>query len=207
MRRAIEAGIEFLLSRDPAKANYPMGYASRPSGSWFKFGYPMGYVTDVLRNAEVLVALGQGRSAGAAETAVAAVLHPAHPADAGPQQSLPTAAAEQIVLTVHPTADPAEHRTASRQALRCRSLSYHDPRGIRRNSDRAFGASTPWRCGVAKAGDREAVYAREVRSERWLSVSVSAWLAGIAILLAGWLINAALLHTGLNLFDLVRPLP
>lgn len=60
---------------------------------------------------------------------------------------------------------------------------------------------------MAKAGDREAMYAREVRSERWLSVSVSAWLAGIAILLAGWLINAALLHTGLNLFDLVRPLP
>ena len=61
MRRAIEAGVEFLLSRDPAKATYPMGWSTKPNGSWFKFGYPMGYVTDVLRNAEVLVALGKGR--------------------------------------------------------------------------------------------------------------------------------------------------
>ena len=61
MRRAIEAGVEFLLSRDPAKATYPMGWSTKPNGSWFKFGFPMGYVTDVLRNAEVLVALGKGR--------------------------------------------------------------------------------------------------------------------------------------------------
>ncbi len=63
MRRAITAGVEFLLRYSPAKANYPMGYGTKPNGSWFKFGYPMGYVTDVLRNAEVLVALGKGREA------------------------------------------------------------------------------------------------------------------------------------------------
>ncbi|HET7011466.1 MAG TPA: hypothetical protein VFI11_11895 [Anaerolineales bacterium] len=61
MRRAIKTGVDFLLSRDPAGAMYPMGWGVRPNGSWFKFGYPMGYVTDVLRNAEVLVALGKGR--------------------------------------------------------------------------------------------------------------------------------------------------
>ncbi|HSR46760.1 MAG TPA: hypothetical protein VLL77_02115 [Anaerolineales bacterium] len=61
VRRAITAGTEFLLSRDPAKADYPMGYSSKPNASWFKFGYPMGYVTDVLRNAEVLVRLGKGK--------------------------------------------------------------------------------------------------------------------------------------------------
>jgi hypothetical protein len=61
MRKAIGTGGEFLLGRDPAKAAYPMGWATKPNGSWFKFGYPMGYVTDVLRNAEVLVALGKGR--------------------------------------------------------------------------------------------------------------------------------------------------
>jgi hypothetical protein len=61
MRRAIQTGVEFLLSRDPARAAYPMGWSTKPNGSWFKFGYPMGYVTDVLRNAEVLVALGKGR--------------------------------------------------------------------------------------------------------------------------------------------------
>jgi hypothetical protein len=61
VRRAIEAGTEFLFSRDPAVADYPMGWSSKPSGSWFKFGYPLGYVTDVLRGVEVLTALGHGR--------------------------------------------------------------------------------------------------------------------------------------------------
>ena len=61
MRRAMRVGSDFLLSRDPARAAYPMGYGTKPNGSWFKFGYPMGYVADVLRNAEVLVALGHGR--------------------------------------------------------------------------------------------------------------------------------------------------
>jgi hypothetical protein len=60
-RRAIRRGVDFLLSTDPAAAAYPMGWSSKPNGSWFKFGYPMGYVTDVLRNAEVLVALGRGK--------------------------------------------------------------------------------------------------------------------------------------------------
>jgi hypothetical protein len=60
-RRAIQAGVDFLLSTDPARATYPIPYGAKPNGSWFKFGYPMGYVTDALRNAEVLVALGKGR--------------------------------------------------------------------------------------------------------------------------------------------------
>jgi hypothetical protein len=37
-----------------------MGYATKPNRSWFKFGYPLGYVTDVLQNLEVLTALGYG---------------------------------------------------------------------------------------------------------------------------------------------------
>ncbi len=61
MRQAIGVGVEFLLSRDPSRAKYPMGYDTKPNGSWFKFGYPLGYVSDVLRTAEVLVALGHGR--------------------------------------------------------------------------------------------------------------------------------------------------
>jgi len=36
---------------------------NRPSSSWFKFGYPIGYITDVLQNLEVLAALGQARDA------------------------------------------------------------------------------------------------------------------------------------------------
>ncbi len=61
IRRAINVGVKFLLSRDPAEADYPMGWSQKPNGSWFKFGYPMGYVADVLRTAEVLVGLGLGR--------------------------------------------------------------------------------------------------------------------------------------------------
>lgn len=60
VKAAIKTGVEFLLSRDPAVADYPMGYASKPSRSWFRFGYPIGYVTDVLQNLEVLTSLGLG---------------------------------------------------------------------------------------------------------------------------------------------------
>jgi hypothetical protein len=60
IRRAIDSGVEFLFSRDPAVADYPMGWSTKPNASWFKFGYPMGYVSDVLRGAEVLTALGHG---------------------------------------------------------------------------------------------------------------------------------------------------
>jgi len=55
---AIEAGAEFLLSYDIARANYP--HHKRISSSWFKFGYPLGYVTDVLLNLEALVEAGYG---------------------------------------------------------------------------------------------------------------------------------------------------
>jgi hypothetical protein len=60
MQKAVEAGVEFLLSRDPAAADYPMAYSTKPSRSWFRFGYPIGYVTDVLQNLEALTALGCG---------------------------------------------------------------------------------------------------------------------------------------------------
>jgi hypothetical protein len=60
IKSAIEEGVRFLLGYDPAKADYPMGYSTKPNRSWFKFGYPIGYVTDLLQNLEVLVALGCG---------------------------------------------------------------------------------------------------------------------------------------------------
>jgi hypothetical protein len=55
---ASEAAIEFLLSYDVARAEYP--YKDRVNSSWFKFGYPMGYVTDVLLNLEALAEAGCG---------------------------------------------------------------------------------------------------------------------------------------------------
>jgi hypothetical protein len=60
MEDAVEQGVAFLLSRNPAVADYPMGYNTKPSQSWFRFGYPIGYVTDVLQNLEVLTSLGCG---------------------------------------------------------------------------------------------------------------------------------------------------
>jgi hypothetical protein len=57
---ALTAGANFLLSRDPAAADYPMAYSDRPNSSWFKFGYPIAYVTDVLQTLELLTALGYG---------------------------------------------------------------------------------------------------------------------------------------------------
>jgi hypothetical protein len=56
---AIEIGVDLLLSRDPAVADYPMpARDKKPSSSWFKLGFPSGYVADVLQNLEVLAALG-----------------------------------------------------------------------------------------------------------------------------------------------------
>jgi hypothetical protein len=57
--RAIEVAVEFLLSRDPADADYPMGYGNtKPNGSWFRLGFPSGYVADVLQVLEALCAAG-----------------------------------------------------------------------------------------------------------------------------------------------------
>jgi hypothetical protein len=58
IERAAEATAGFLLSQDPAVADYPMGYSDKPNRSWFQFGYPIGYVTDVLQNVEALALLG-----------------------------------------------------------------------------------------------------------------------------------------------------
>jgi hypothetical protein len=60
IERAIAQGIEFLLSVDPATAAYPTGYADKPSRNWWKFGFPLFYVTDLLQIVEVLVALSYG---------------------------------------------------------------------------------------------------------------------------------------------------
>ncbi len=58
---ALDAGVAFLLSRDPADADYPMGYGStKPNGSWFRLGFPSGYVTDVLQVLEALCEAGAG---------------------------------------------------------------------------------------------------------------------------------------------------
>jgi hypothetical protein len=56
--RALGQGAVFLLSRDPSVADYPTGPETRPSGSWFKLGFPSGYVADVLQTLEALCEAG-----------------------------------------------------------------------------------------------------------------------------------------------------
>jgi hypothetical protein len=60
IRKAIQTGVDFLFSTDPAEANYPSGYSNKPSGNWWKFGFPVFYVTDILQIVEALVGLGYG---------------------------------------------------------------------------------------------------------------------------------------------------
>lgn len=60
IHQAIEQGIAFLLSVDPLDAAYPTGYSEKPSGNWWKFSFPVFYVTDLLQNVEALVRLGLG---------------------------------------------------------------------------------------------------------------------------------------------------
>ena len=55
---AIREGVGFLLDIDPATALYPSGYSAKPSGNWWKFGFPVFYVTDTLQIAEALAGLG-----------------------------------------------------------------------------------------------------------------------------------------------------
>jgi hypothetical protein len=65
INRAIKTGVDFLFSKDPAKADYPLGHSpkptGKPSGNWWKFGFPSFYVCDILQNAEALARLGYGK--------------------------------------------------------------------------------------------------------------------------------------------------
>ncbi len=60
IKKAIKAGAEFLLSTDPVKADYPTRTNSKPSKDWWKFGFPVYYITDILQVAEALVSAGYG---------------------------------------------------------------------------------------------------------------------------------------------------
>jgi len=59
VRDAIERGVEFLLSRDLAVADYP-AYGN-VSPNWWKLGFPSGYVADALQALETLAELGRAK--------------------------------------------------------------------------------------------------------------------------------------------------
>jgi hypothetical protein len=58
IERAIQRGVDFLLGVDPAEANYPTRTGAKTSRDWWKFGFPVFYVTDLLQVVEAFVALG-----------------------------------------------------------------------------------------------------------------------------------------------------
>jgi hypothetical protein len=60
IERAMQVGVDFLLGIDPAEATYPSGWSDKPSGNWWKFGFPVFYVTDLLQIVEALIGAGHG---------------------------------------------------------------------------------------------------------------------------------------------------
>ena len=58
--QAIKEGSEFLLAGNPAAANYPTSNGGKPNRSWWKFGFPVFYVTDILQLVQALANLGYG---------------------------------------------------------------------------------------------------------------------------------------------------
>lgn len=68
IKKAIKQGVDFFLGVDPVTADYPNGNTDKPSGNWWKFGFPVFYVSDILQIAEALSALGYGRDKRLANT-------------------------------------------------------------------------------------------------------------------------------------------
>jgi hypothetical protein len=61
IKRAIQQGVDFFFGVDPSTASYPTRDGSKPNRAWWKFGFPVFYVTDLLQLAEAMVGLGYGR--------------------------------------------------------------------------------------------------------------------------------------------------
>lgn len=60
MRQAIQMGVNYLLSVDPAVSDYPLAKGERQSPHWFQLSFPIFYVADFLQTLEALVGLGYG---------------------------------------------------------------------------------------------------------------------------------------------------
>jgi len=60
IEKAIKQGVEFFFGIDPATAKFPTRDDSKPNRAWWKFGFPVFYVTDLLQLSEALVGLGYG---------------------------------------------------------------------------------------------------------------------------------------------------
>jgi hypothetical protein len=60
IQKAINLGVDFLFSVDPFSGNYPRQTDTAPNKGWWKFGFPVFYITDLLQCAEALINLGYG---------------------------------------------------------------------------------------------------------------------------------------------------
>lgn len=68
IEKAIQQGVDFIFSVNPAQALWPSGYAPKPSGNWWKFGFPVFYISDLLQMAEAMALLGYGSDKRMADT-------------------------------------------------------------------------------------------------------------------------------------------
>lgn len=68
IRKAIQQGVDFLFGIDPSTAKYPTRDGAKPNRAWWKFGFPVFYVTDLLQLTEAMVNLGYGQDRRLANT-------------------------------------------------------------------------------------------------------------------------------------------
>ncbi len=68
IKRAIETGIDFFLSGDPSKAEFPGHRTGVPDKRWWQFRFPSFWGADILQIAEALTALGYGSDPRLANT-------------------------------------------------------------------------------------------------------------------------------------------
>ena len=60
VKRAVKQGVDFIFGIDPVTAKYPTRDGSKPNRAWWRFGFPVFYVTDLLQLAEAMTGLGYG---------------------------------------------------------------------------------------------------------------------------------------------------
>jgi hypothetical protein len=61
MRSALEQGKQFFFNADLTVCKFSNLKNGKPSGNWFKFGFPLFYVGDVLEVLDVMARLGEGK--------------------------------------------------------------------------------------------------------------------------------------------------
>jgi hypothetical protein len=61
IKRALRRGVQSFRGVDPVTAMYPFAYGDRPNPNWWKFGFPVFYVTDLLQWVEAAGRYGYGR--------------------------------------------------------------------------------------------------------------------------------------------------